>query len=395
MDLPSFKEDHISQIPALQMLMKLGFRYLTPQQSLETRANRSSNVLLEKILKKQLEEINKIEYKGKEFPFTEANINTAILALRDLPIQDGFMAANRAFYELVTLGKSFEQNVLGDKKSFSFKYIDWEHPENNVFHVTEEYAVLRFERTDTYRPDIILFINGIPIVVIECKSPKIKNPIDQAIEQHFRNQQEDGIRSLYYYSNIVASLSVNDARYATTATEKEFWSLWKEQFRHASDAEQYNRQLQQLKNSPLPDNERTVLFKERFRNVLHYFDQLEQGDLTVTEQDRLIFNLFRKDRLLDLMYNFILFDDGVKKITRYQQCFAVRWTLERIVMIQPIGRRLGGVICHRQGSGKSLTMVMLAQLIAMHPKIKNPKIILVTDRVDLDDQITDTFKKCG
>lgn len=109
----------------------------------------------------------------------------------------------------------------------------------------------------------------------------------------------------------------------------------------------------------------------------------------------MLYNLCRQDRLLDMMYHFILFDDGVKKITRYQQYFAVKWTLERITKVQPDGKRQGGVIWHTQGSGKSLTMVMLAQLIAMHPKIKNPKIVLVTDRVDLDDQITDTFKKCG
>lgn len=394
MELPSFKEDHISQIPALQMLMKLGYRYLTPDEALEARGNRSSNVLLETILKKQLREINKIEYKGKEFPFSEANVNTAIIALRDLPLQDGFLAANQVFYDLVTLGKSLEQNVLGDKKSFSFKYIDWDNPENNVYHVTEEYSILRSERTDTYRPDAIIFVNGIPMVVIECKSPKIKHPVDQSIEQHLRNQQEDGIRSLYHYSNIVVGLAVNEARYATTATSKEFWSVWKEQFRNKEEEQTYTQTLQQLKNAPLPDTDRTILFKERFRYVLQYFNQLEQEDLTITEQDKLLYNLCRKERLLDLMYHFIVFDDGIKKITRYQQYFAVKWTLERISKVLPDGKRQGGVIWHTQGSGKSLTMVMLAQLIAMHPDIKNPRIILVTDRVDLDDQITETFKKC-
>ncbi len=105
--------------------------------------------------------------------------------------------------------------------------------------VTEEYAVLRYERIDTYRPDIVIFINGIPMLVIECKSPKIKNPIDQAIEQHLRNQQEDGIRSLYYYSNIVMGLAVNEARYGTTATAKEFWSVWKEQFRNKDEEQKW------------------------------------------------------------------------------------------------------------------------------------------------------------
>jgi type I restriction enzyme R subunit len=392
---PSFIEDHISQIPALQLLMKMGYKYLTPREALEARSNRKSNVLLEPILKEQLTIINRIGYKGKEFPFSEANINTAILALRDLPLQDGFLAANNIFYDLLTLGKSMEQTVLGDKKSFSFKYIDWDHPENNVFHITEEYEVLRSERTDSYRPDIVLFINGIPIVVIECKSPNGKNPIDQAIEQHLRNQQENGIRSLYYYSNVVIGLAVNEAKYATTATEKEYWSVWKEQFRSSIEEQSYLKTLQQLKNAPLPDNEKTVLFNERFERVQHYFDQLEQETLVVTSQDKLLYSLCRKDRLLEIMRYFTLYDDGVKKICRYQQYFAVKRTLERLAKVQPNGKRLGGVIWHTQGSGKSLTMVMLAQLIAMEPGIKNPKIILVTDRIDLDNQITDTFKKCG
>ena len=105
---PSFIEDHISQIPALQLLIKLGYRYLTPEEALEARGGRSSNVLLESILKKQLQEINSIEFKGKEFTFSDSNINTAILAIRDLPLQDGFIAANQVFFDLITLGKSFE-----------------------------------------------------------------------------------------------------------------------------------------------------------------------------------------------------------------------------------------------------------------------------------------------
>lgn len=392
---PSFKEEHISQIPALQLLMKMGYKYLTPQEASEARGNRQSNVLLEGILKKQLQAINKIEYKNKEFQFTETNVNAAILALRDLPLQDGFTAANKYFYELITLGKSLEQSVLGDKKSFSFKYIDWDNPDNNVYHVTEEFEVLRSGRSDTYRPDIVLFINGIPVVVIECKSPTVKSPIDQAIEQSLRNQKEDGIRSLFLYSNIVMGLAVNEARYGTTATRKEFWSVWKEQFRTKEDESAHIAALQQLKNSSLPNNDRTVLFKERFRFVLQYFNELESNEVAVTEQDKMLYNLCNRERLLDIMYHFILFDNGEKKICRYQQYFAVRFTLSRIENVLPSGARQGGVIWHTQGSGKSLTMVMMAQLIAMDPEIKNPKLLLVTDRVDLDDQITETFKKCG
>lgn len=394
MAVPSFKEEHISQLPALKLLMNMGWKYLSPEQALEARGGRTSNVLLETILKDQLQIINTIEYKGKEFPFSHANINNAILAIRDLPFQDGFMAANKAFYELITLGRSFEQSVLGDKKSFSFQYVDWKNPENNTYHVSEEFSVLRSGSSDHYRPDIVLFINGIPVVVIECKSPKIKDPIEKTIEQHLRNQQEDGIRALYQYSNLVMGLATHEAKYATTATQKEFWSFWKELFKTKADETAWIDKIQALKNQPLPANERTTLFQERYKNVWTYFQHLEKEEQRVTKQDKLLFSLCRPERLLDLFFNFTLYDDGIKKITRYQQYFAVHNTLVKIAKTDRAGLRKGGVIWHTQGSGKSLTMVMLAQLIATHPQIRNPKIILVTDRIDLDDQITETFKKC-
>lgn len=394
MSAPSFREDHISQLPALKLLMNMGWKYISPDQALEARGGRTSNVLLESILKAQLQAINTIEYKGKEFPFSESNVNNAILAIRDLPVQDGFIAANKAFYELITLGRSFEQSVLGDKKSFSFQYIDWKQPENNLYHVSEEYSVLRSGSNEHYRPDIVLFINGIPVIVIECKSPKIKDPIDKTIEQHLRNQQEDGIRPLYQYSNIVMGLATNEAKYATTATPKEFWSFWKELFKTKAEESAWLESIQLVKNKPLPVNERTTLFKERYRNVWSHFQNLEKETQAITEQDKLLYSFCQPKRLLDLMFSFIVYDDGVKKITRYQQYFAVHNTLDKIAKTDSNGHRKGGVIWHTQGSGKSLTMVMLAQLIATHPDIKNPKILLVTDRIDLDNQITETFKKC-
>jgi type I restriction enzyme R subunit len=374
------------------MLIKMGYTYLTPDEALQLRGGRTGNVLLEPIVKQQLEKINTIQYKGKEFPFSESNVAQAMVALRELPIQDGFIKANNTYYDLITLGKSLEQTVLGDKKSFSFQYIDWVNIENNSFHVTEEYSVLRSERNDHYRPDIVLFINGIPMVVIECKSNAIKDPMNEAISQQLRNQQEDGIRALYLYSNVTISLAVNEARYATTATSKEFWSVWKEQFRTKEAESNFITKLNLLKNSELPSTERTAIFNQRFQNVLTHFNHLEKNEIVITEQDKLLLNLCSKERLLDLIFNFILYDDGIKKITRYQQYFAIKQTLKKISHVATNGKRIGGVIWHTQGSGKSLTMVMMAQQIANY--VKNPKIILVTDRIDLNTQITETFQKC-
>lgn len=394
MPLPSFREDHISQLPALQLLINMGWKYLTPAQAMKARGGRASNVLLEDVLKTQLQKINKIHYRQREYPFSEANINAAILAIRNLPIQEGYINANQHFYDLITLGRSFEQRVGGDKKSFSFRYIDWEQPENNVFHVTEEFSVLRDGRNDHYRPDIVLFVNGIPFVIIECKSPKVKDPIDKAIEQHLRNQREDGIRSLYQYSSLLMGIATNDTRYATTGTEKEFWSIWREMSRNIEEKEKDKQTLNQLKHQTLTPTAQNHLFQERFASVLAYFESLDAGEKVITAQDQILYSLCRPQRLLDLVFNFTVYDDGVKKIARYQQYFAIHTTLNRVGQIQPSGTRRGGVIWHTQGSGKSLTMVMLAQMLPKHPQIPNPRIILVTDRIDLDDQITNTFKKC-
>lgn len=394
MTTPSFKEDHISQIPALQMFVKLGYNYLSPEEALTLRYNKLSNVILDDILIAQLKNINRINYKGKEYLFSESNILDAVNALKDFPLTDGLIRTNEKVYDLLTLGKSFEQNIEGDRKSFSLKYIDWDNFNNNIFHVSEEFEVQRSGSNSTYRPDIILFVNGIPLVVIECKRPDLKNPLEEAISQHLRNQQDDGIRNLFIYSQVLLSLSENDAKYATTGTKPEFWAKWKEQHKSQNESVEYNSQLKKLRNKSLNTDSKNKLFSSRYKYVRNYFEELENEELISTEQDKLIFNVCRPDRLLELIYQFIVYDTGLKKIARYQQYFAVKNTIDRI-RIKEQGRRTGGVIWHTQGSGKSITMVMLAKSIALDKTIRNPRIILVTDRIDLDDQIYNTFLSCG
>nr|WP_229800535.1 HsdR family type I site-specific deoxyribonuclease [Mongoliitalea lutea] len=278
----------------------------------------------------------------------------------------------------------------GDKKSFTLQYIDWKNIHHNKFHVTEEFSVMRSTTKDHYRPDLVLFVNGIPLCIIECKRPDMKEPLKQAISQHLRNQQEDGIRNLYVYAQLTLSIATQEASYATNATPEKFWAKWKE-----SENEKENSEtLLALKNKPLPEKVKEQLFSDRFRYVRQYFDALEQQQILPTEQDNYLFGLCSPERLMDIIFNFILFDNGTKKVARYQQFFTIKKSLHRVRNVEE-GKRKGGVIWHTQGSGKSLTMVMLAQAIAMEPSIRNPKIVLVTDRTDLDDQITKTFRKCG
>lgn len=402
MNTPSFKEDHISQIPALQMLQKLGYTYISPDEADRLRGGKTTNVLLEDVLRKQLKEINaeKRISSTKTTYISDANIDNAVRVLKELPMNDGYMAACETAYNLLTLGKAFEQSFDGDKKSITVQYIDWKNIENNVFHVTEEYSVMRSTSKEHYIPDLVLFVNGIPLCIIECKRPDMRDPIKQAISQHLRNQQEDGIRSLYVYSQLSLSFATQKALYGTNATPEKFWAHWEEKFPGETEAqrllekEKYKQKLFEIKNIALSDEQKNKLFFGRFSYVRTYFDALESEEILPTVQDEYLYGLCRPERLVKLIFSFVLFDNGVKKVARYQQFFAIEKAMKRITASEG-EKRQGGVIWHTQGSGKSLTMVMLAQAIAMEPSIKNPKIVLVTDRTDLDQQITGTFRKCG
>lgn len=384
MQTPSFKEDHISQIPALQLLMKLGYTYLSPEEALVLRGGKTTNALLEDVLRKQLKEINSIRISStKTDIFSDANIENGVLALKDLPMNEGYMAACESAYNLLTLGKAFEQNIDGDKKSFTLRFIDWENIYNNTFHVTEEYGVMRANTKDHYYPDLVLFINGIPLCIIECKRPDMKEPLTQAISQHIRNQQQDGIRHLYVYSQILLSLATLQAKYATTDTKEEFWATWKEK------DEGEDQQLMKLVNTPLAGEQKQKLFKHREDWEIQIIEQKEKEALSVSLQDQYLYWLCRPERLLELGKDYVIFEGGkFKKIARYQQYFSIKKIIQRIQNIEK-GKRQGGVIWHTQGSGKSLTMAMLARKI--YQVVRNPKILLVTDRVDLDTQITATF----
>lgn len=381
-----FDEEYLSQIPALQQLIKLGYEYLKPEQALIERGGRTANILLEGILRNQLKKINRIYYKENEYLFSEENIQSAIQKLKNIRY-DGLQRTNEIIYDLLTLGTALEQTIDGDSKSFNLNYIDWKNPFNNVFHVTPEFAVERNRSTETARPDIVLFVNGIPFCVLECKSPKVE--VEQAISQSIRNQGDDYISRLFTYVQLVVAVNKNAAMYATAGTQKKFWGLWKEQ-------KDRDVEIDKSINIPLKSIQKDTLFSGEFAVARQYFDELEyEGKRLITEQDRSIYSLCCPERLLELAYHFTIFDGGIKKIARYQQFFVVRSTLDRIKRVDAQSQRKGGIIWHTQGSGKSLTMVMLARSMVLDSELQNPRIILVTDRDDLDKQLGNTFTACG
>lgn len=384
---PIQREDPQSQIPAIQLLANMGWAYLTPKHALDIRGGKRGNVLLEGILVPHLRKLNRIQYKGRTEPFSEGNILSAVEAMRSVPY-DGLIRTNEKIYDLLCLGKSLPQSVDGDVKSFSLRYIDWENPDNNVYHVTEEFEVERTGSHETRRPDIVLFVNGIPLVVIECKSPHLKEPLEQAVSQQIRNQKEDEIPCLFLYSQTLFALAVNEARFGTTGTAMKFWSVWNE-----PDLDE--ERLKYLVNKPISEETEEYIFETREESVREQFTEYKRTGRLITKQDRMIFSLCRPERLLEIAFQYILYDAGEKKIARSQQYFCVNKTLERVKTLDEDGKRRGGVVWHTQGSGKSLTMVMLAKALALDSEIKNPRIVLVTDRVDLDDQIYNTFRHCG
>lgn len=352
--IPIANEMTTSQRPAIEVLQKLGYKYISEDENKKLRNNILTDVIFKDILAKKLNEINSYEYKGEKYKFSASTIGQAIKDLNE-DLVTGLISTNEKIYDLLTLGKSYQENMVdGTKRSFDIKYIDFEHPENNDFYVTDEFSVLRMNGKDYARPDIVLFVNGIPLAVIECKDASV--PIIQAISQNIRNQKPDYIPQLFKFIQIVMAANKNETKYATCGTPDKFWSTWNEQY-----VERQNELLN-----------KTVIGRQ------------------VTKQDRDIISLFEKERFLELIKDFIIFEAGKKKICRYQQYFAVKAMLERIKH-----DKKGGVVWHTQGSGKSITMVYITKKLMEDKEIQNPQVVIVTDRVDLDKQIHKTFNRIG
>ena len=389
-----FRELVSSQLPALAELVNLGYTFLTPAETLEKRRGRRGQAILTDVLLEALGKLNRVRYLGQEREFTPEGLQKAADQLLSLPFEAQYTTAQAA-YDLLTLGTAVEQVVDGDRKSFSVKYIDWERPENNLWHVTEEYTVERQGSTQTRRPDIVLFCNGIPLSVIECKRPDMQEPLAEAISQTLRNHAREEIPLLYSFAGVLLAVCQNGAKYGTTGADAKYWATWRE------EDPQVTASVPALVGTPIPAGVRRRILDWRDEPLRSQLDRAwREGERLPSAQDELIASLLSPARLLDFIRGFVVFDAGVKKVARYQQYFAVKEIAGRVQERTPEqngqgGKRHGGVVWHTTGSGKSLTMVMLARALTHLPGVLAPRIVLVTDRVDLDDQIADTFKNTG
>ncbi|APC39279.1 type I restriction endonuclease subunit R [Clostridium estertheticum] len=354
MDNKDFDEKNISQIPAIEVLKNLDYKYIDTKEASKLRGN-LYNVLLRPILKKKLNELNSYTYKGKEYKFSEKNINEASMDIDEL-LTDGLVKTNEKIFQSLMLGRSYIENLQdGTKRSFTMKFVDWDKTNNNDFYVVEEVTVESEDGRKSPRLDLVLFMNGIPFGVIECKKSSILT--EQGISQMLRNQSKDYIPQLFKFIQIVMATNKNETKYATCSTPKQFWSVWKEQ-----DEKWLNSKVKKVVIDRLPTN-----------------------------QDKNIVSLFYPGRVIELIKYFILFDKDIKKICRYQQYFAVKEIIKTINKNDKNGNRQSGLIWHTQGSGKSLTMVMVAKYILSELKQFKPRVVIVTDRIDLDKQINRTF----
>lgn len=339
------------ELPAIAQLQSLGWTYiegkkLSPDESDERQSYKDT--VLKKRLSVSLKKIN---------PWiSEDNLRHVMRELTQFS-NDALIESNEKCFNSLKQYMSIEQDVGEGRRSHTVKIIDFDNIENNEFLVTNQFKVSGIN--ENIIPDIILFVNGLPLAVIECKSPYITNPMEAGIKQllrycNNRNPEEnEGAERLFHYNQVLVSTHFKEARLATISANYEHYLEWKDVYPN---------------------------------NIENFSDK--------SSQEVMIEGIFNQTNFLDIVRNFIVFelDEGktIKKVTRYQQYRAVHKTLERIKNGET-KKDQGGVIWHTQGSGKSLTMVFLAQKIRRDEELKKYKLIYLTDRTQLDSQLTTTL----
>ena len=371
-----------AQLQALHTLINCGWRYVMRSEADQWRHGSRALTFLETQLRTDLNRINRINYNDRSYTFSEPNIDVAVRRLADR-IPEGVVRANERMTDDLTLGIALPQSISQTSREWPFKYIDWNDWRANTFQVTSEYSVSE-PGGRTIRVDLVLFVNGIPLGVIEVKSSHID--ADQGISQQIRNQKTDeGVPALFYSAQLLVAASTHDPRYGTVGTPRKLWSAWKDR----EDSEEF---IKQVVNRPLDTIEGKRVAVD-FASSMKRHDELMAGGREATAFDETIVGLCRPERFMRLLRRYMLFDKAQKKVARYQQVSTIETLLKRINERDDKGRRRGGVVWETQGSGKSLEMVMLGRAIVL--SVRNARIMIVTDRTDLDDQIFKTFRATG
>ena len=268
------------------------------------------------------------------------------------------MQANRQFHRWLTDGVPVEINKDGETLGDRVKLIDFGNPDHNEWLVINQFSIegRGHAKAHTRRPDIVVFINGLPLAVIELKNPADENADIWHAFNQLQTYKED-IADLFVFNEVLAISDYTLARMGSLSADQERFNVW--------------RTIDGVNLDPL-------------------------GNLQ--QMETLIRGLFRKDFFLDYLRHFVLFEDEgltgnlVKKIAGYHQFHAVRAVVQSVIEAsRPGGSRKGGVVWHTQGSGKSIEMTCLAGRLMVASEMNNPTIVVVTDRNDLDGQLFETF----
>lgn len=351
-----WNELHLSELPAVALLVQLGYKEVPADVLEEERASVKETILTTR-LHAALHRLN-----PWLSPESSAKVVKQITNIPAISLSE----ANQTLYNHLTYGLSVEQDLGRGRKGHTVRFFDFENPAANEFLVVRQYKI-HGSKHHIY-PDIVCFVNGLPLVVIECKSPTKGDKWRQESITQLRRYQEadsdfkgEGAPRLFNTVQLVIGTCGQAACYGTVGTPSRFFFEWK----------QYPHSLDELQ---------TTLGRKP------------------TAQDILIASTLAPANLLDIVKNFITFEieNGrtIKKLCRYKQFIAVNRAIERI-KAGPTPDDRGGVVWHTQGSGKSLTMLWLALKLRRDPALANPTLVIVTDRRALDKQISDTFTACG
>jgi type I restriction enzyme, R subunit len=344
MTTQDWNEKELVENRIIDQLKSLGYEYISGSY-LDGERQTLRDVVLQKRLADAINRIN---------PWIDANNLRKVV--RDITHIEAssLMEANEAIHEDIVHYVSVEQDLGRGKKNQTVRLIDFDNIANNEFLIVNQFKVGGV--TENIIPDVVLFVNGLPLVVVECKSPFITSPIGQGVKQLERYQSNAD--RLFTYNEILVSTCGQQAKYATVGAKLRHYGEWKDPYPMA----------------------------------------LSDLGSDVNPQDILVAGMLTKRNLLDLIQNFIVYEpEGgrtIKKLARYQQFRAVSKAIDRILHAETLDNR-GGVVWHTQGSGKSLTMLYLAVKLRRARELRNPTIVIVTDRRDLDLQISATFKRCG
>ena len=376
---PEFSE--VEQ-PFLDQLAGMGWETLVGSADDPSTTGRES--FRDVFLKGQLRDaIRRVNLRDGQPWLDEARISQAVSALERIGHQR-LMEANREATELLLGGVQVEGLPGWDGgRSQTIHFVDWQHPERNTFTAVNQFKVdcPGGQAKGSIRPDITLFVNGIPIVVVECKSPTCSEPIAEAVDQIRRyhnarkhageTEENEGNERLFYTNQFLVATSFDEARVGTIEASARYYLEWKD-------------------TAPVPSAD--------------VQDELGKPNRKLSSQNMLVAGMLRPAHLLDIIRHFTLYQQvsgrTVKIVCRYQQFRAVRYAVERLLhgkTRQQDGEhdRRGGIVWHTQGSGKSLTMVFLIRKMRSIPELRRFKIVVVTDRKDLERQLSDTATLTG